>query len=392
MSTNSLNKFPWLGLLALTTAGFIATMTETLPAGLLPQITAELGISESLAGQLVTLYGLGSLIAAVPVALATRGWRRRRLLLLSLIVFLVFNTITAISTNYTLTLVARFFAGVAAGVVWGMLGGYALRMVPEQLKGRAMAVALAGTPIALSLGVPAGTFLGSMMGWRSIFGIMSLLSLILIAWVLWKLPDFSGQTERNRMSTTDVLRTKGVRPILFVILTWMLAHNILYTYIAPFLAKSGLEHYVEITLLTFGISALVGIWIIGALIDRWLRALVLISLGFFALMSLVLGISSNNAIFIFISAAVWGLTFGGSATLLQTALAQAAGEEGVDIAIPLSATVWNLAIAGGGIVGGVLLDMLGTTSLPWTMLIFILLALIVSWGAKKHGFRSFSPE
>ncbi|MGW9019116.1 MFS transporter [Priestia megaterium] len=392
MSTHSLNKFPWLGLLALTTAGFLAIMAETIPAGLLPQITAGLGISESLAGQLVTLYGIGSLVAAVPVALATRGWRRRPLLLLTLIIFLVSNTIAAISTSYALTLVVRFFSGVAAGVIWGMVAGYALRMVPEQLKGRAMAVALAGTPVALSIGVPAGTLLGSMMGWRLVFGIISLVALVLIGWVFWKVPDFPGQTGGKRTSIPEVLRTKGVRPILFVILAWMLAHNILYTYITPFLAKSGLEHYVELVLLIFGVSALVGIWIVGALIDRWLRMLVLVSLAGFALTSLVLGISSDNTIVVFVSAAVWGLTFGGAGTLLQTALAHAAGEEAVDIAIPISATFWNLAIAAGGIVGGILLDMLGTTSLPWTMLIIILLAWVVSWGAKKHGFPSASSK
>ncbi|MFE6167463.1 MFS transporter [Viridibacillus arvi] len=385
MSKASSKKFPLLGLLALTMAGFIAIMTETLPAGLLPEITAGLNISESAAGQLVTLYAIGSLVSAVPVALATKGWRRRPLLLLTIVVFFIFNTITAFSTSFVLTLVSRFFAGMAAGVVWGMIAGYAMRMAPEKFRGRAMAIALAGTPIALSIGVPSGTFLASIMGWRYVFGIMSALSLTLMGWILWKVPDFPGQKVGKRTSLGKLFGTPGVIPILFVILAWMLAHNILYTYIAPFLANIGLESYLELVLLVFGLAALISVWIIGALIDRKLRLLVLISLLAFAIASLLLAINSENVILVFLSIGLWGLSFGGAGTLLQTALALAAGEEAVDIAIPISATFWNLAIAGGGIVGGILLN-IGVQTIPWTLFIIVILALVVSWGAKKHGF------
>ncbi|WP_411431702.1 MFS transporter [Paenibacillus durus] len=66
-------------------------------------------------------------------------------------------------------------------------------MVPEALKGRALAIAMVGTPIALTFGVPFGTLLGDFIGWRAIFGLMSLLALVLIGWVLWRVPDFPGQ-------------------------------------------------------------------------------------------------------------------------------------------------------------------------------------------------------
>lgn len=289
--------------------------------------------------------------------------------------------------NYVLTLVARFFAGVAAGVLWGLIASYALRMVPDHLKGRGMAVAMIGTPIALSLGVPAGTLIGTLMGWRSVFWLMSLLAFLLIFWVLWKVPDYPGQSADKRISVFKVLLTPGVIPILAVVLTWMLAHNILYTYMSPFLDDMGLEPYLGQILLIFGIMALVGIWVIGIFIDRWLRPLVLISLTGFALISLVLGLWSEHGTIIFISVALWGLTFGGAATLLQTALAQAAGKQGVDIVMPINTTVWNLAIAGGGILGGVLLNQWGTTSFPWALLLLLLLALFVAWRAKRYGFR-----
>lgn len=170
-------RLPIAGLLALAMTGFICILTETLPAGLLPQITDGLGVSSSLAGQMVTVYALGSLIAAIPLTIATSGWRRRKVLLLTIIGFLIFNSVTALSTNYALTLVARFFAGMAAGLAWSLLAGYARRMVSAQQQGKAMATAMVGTPITLSLGLPMGTWLGSLVGWRTAFWVMSLLTL-----------------------------------------------------------------------------------------------------------------------------------------------------------------------------------------------------------------------
>lgn len=167
------------------------------------------------------------------------------------------------STSYALTLIARFFAGVAAGAAWGMIAGYARRIVPDTLKGRTLAVAMVGTPVALTFGVPVGTLLGDLIGWRAVFRLMSCLTLILI---------------------------------------------------------------------------------------------------------------------------IWGLTFGGAATQLQTAFANASGEDGVDVVMPINTTVWNSAIAGGGIVGGALLEIIGVQSFPVVLLMLLLVALIITWVAKRHGF------
>ncbi|OMF37939.1 MFS transporter [Paenibacillus sp. FSL H8-0548] len=385
-SDNIPARLPWLALLALAMTGFICIFTETIPAGLLPHIAEGLNITKGMAGQLVTSYAIGSIVAAIPFAISTGGFRRRPLLLAIIVGFLIFNSVTALSSSYVLTLIARFFAGVAAGAAWGMVAGYARRMVPESLRGRALAVAMVGTPIALTFGVPIGTLLGELIGWRLVFGLMSLLTLVLIAWVLWKVPDYPGQPAGQRMTVGQVFVLPGIRPILLVVLTWMLAHNILYTYIAPFLDHLGLGGHVGLILLVFGIMALLSIWIVGLLVDRHLRLLVLISLLGFLLVSAALWTGATSAAFIYTAIAFWGLTFGGAATLLQTALAEASGEEGVDIVMPINTTVWNLAIAGGGIAGGTLLELVGVQSFPGVLLILLLIALIITWSAKIHGF------
>ncbi|WP_083380127.1 MFS transporter [Paraburkholderia fungorum] len=369
--------------------GFICIITETLPAGLLPQIAAGLGISTSLAGQTVTAYAVGSLLAAIPLTIVTQGWRRRNVLLLTILGFLVFNSITAVSSNYWLTLAARFFAGVAAGLAWSLLAGYARRMVPVSQQGKALAVAMIGTPIALSLGVPLGTWLGTAISWRSAFAVISALTLVLIVWVLARVPDYPGQAGHERQSLRSVFTTPGVRPVLGVVVTWMLAHNILYTYIAPFVAQAGLATHVDVVLLIFGLAALLAIGGAGRLVDHHLRVAVLASLAVFAVVSLMFVWLARVPGAVYADVIVWGLTFGGAATLLQTALADAAGD-GADVALSMNVVAWNGAIAGGGLVGGMLLDAWGAQSFPPTVVLLLASGLATAWLSRAHGFKAGS--
>ncbi|PRA58817.1 MULTISPECIES: MFS transporter [Pseudomonas] len=377
--------FPLSGLLALAMTGFIAILSETLPAGLLGQISAGMHISEAMSGQLVTVYALGSLLTAIPLVTLTQGWRRRPVLLLAIVGFLLFNTLTAVSQSYLLTLFARFMTGVAAGLAWGVIAGHARRMVSPVLQGRAMAVAMIGAPVALSLGVPVGTWLGEWVGWRATFAWVSLSSVLLIVWVLYKVPDFDGHAPGQRPGIAQVLRTPGVVAVLLVILTWVLAHNVLYTYIVPFLAAANMAASTGLVLLTFGIAALAGIALVGAWIDRHLRTMVVLSLAGFGAVALVLGFAGQSPTLVFFSVAVWGLTYGGAPTLLQTASADAAGE-GADVAQSMIVTVWNLAIAAGGLLGGVLLTQWGVGSFAWVLLALIGAALLIAGQSRRHGF------
>jgi len=380
------SSIPILALLALAMTAFLALLSETLPAGLLPQIARDLGISEVMTGQLVTVYAIGSILTAIPLTALTSTWHRRNVLLLAIIGFLIFNTATALAPNYAVALVSRFVTGMAAGLAWGLMAGYARRMVRPEQQGRAMAIAMIGTPLALSLGVPLGTLMGGVLGWRSIFGIMSGLAVVLVAWVLLVVPDYPGQKNGERLSIRQVFVTPGVRPILFVIVAWMLAHNILYTYIAPFLAPSGLRPRVDLVLLVYGVGSLAGIWLVSQLIDRWLRPLVLGCIAAFALVVVALGLAMDSPAVIYISMAIWGITFGGAGTLLQTASADAAGD-GMDVAQAMVATIWNVAIAGGGLAGGMLLDGYGAASFPWAMLALLLVALAIAWRAHRYSFK-----
>ncbi|MGE6821485.1 MFS transporter [Pseudomonas soli] len=386
-SPASATRLPMSALLALALTGFIAILSETLPAGLLDQIANGMQISQAMAGQWVTAYALGSLLTAIPLVTLTQGWWRRRVLLLAIGGFILFNGLTAVSSDNTLTLLLRFCTGAAAGLAWGLIAGHARRMVAPAQQGKAMAVAMLGQPIALSLGLPIGTWLGALMGWRATFVMVTLAALLLAAWVLRAVPDFPGQAAGKRPAALAVLRTPGVARVLLVILAWILGHNILYTYIVPLIAAAGMADAVGQVLMTFGLASLAGIALVGLGVDRHLRGLVLLCLAGFALATLALGQVQGAPWLVHVSVALWGLTYGGAPTLLQTACADAAGEGG-DVAQSMLVTVWNSAIALGGIIGGLLLVGAGVGAFGAVVLALVGLAWLLVLGGRRAGFAA----
>jgi predicted MFS family arabinose efflux permease len=105
------------------------------------------------------------------------------------------------------------------------------------------------------------------------------------------------------------------------------------------------------------------------------------------LASLALALWGNYPAVFYVAVGVWGLAYGGAATLFQTASAKTAGDA-ADVAQSMIVTVWNIAIAGGGLIGGVLLETLGVTSFPWALVILLIPTLLCAWLAKNHGFPS----
>ena len=371
----STERLPIGALLALAMAAFITLLTEIMPAGLLSSIAQGLNVSESLAGQFITAYAAGALIAAIPVTSLTQGMRRRPLLLTAIFGFAAVNLVTSLSDSYGVSLVARFFAGVFGGIVWSLLAGYAMRMSPSHLSGRAIAISGAGATIALVLGVPLGALLGRAIGWQGAFGLMSALALLLIVWIVAIVPDFPGQTKAQRQTLSSVFLKTGIRAVLFVVFTFVVAHNILYIYIEPLLEPFGLSAKVDIVLFVFGLGSIIGLWFVGAMVDRRLQFLAVASIMFFAVASLLLGLWGDLSQMVYPSVAVWGLAVGGFATITQTALSRFAGES-VDVAQSMYTTGWNTAVASGGVVGGVLLDRSGVASFAWIVIGILAVSLL----------------
>ena len=371
-----------LGLVALASATFITVLTECVAAGLLPSISSDLGISASLVGQLTTAYALGSLLTAIPMVELTSHLQRRPLLMAALLGFALANSTMTWTDSYSLMLASRFVGGIAAGLLWSLVAGYASRMVVPEQQGRAISVVMVGIPLAMTIGIPAGTWLAQHVGWRWVFGLMSLLSVALVAWSRITLPQVAGVTAQQSGTLRKVLKRPGLIAVYAVMLFAVLAHNTLYTYIAPFAALSGSQGSLDRLLLLFGVTSVVSIAVTGALIDRWMRALIAAEMVLFLAAAVAMALWPASQVVLVTAVALWGLGFGGVSALIQTAVARRSAEQ-VDLGQSLVVVGWNLAIAGGGAAGGAVLKSASAAMLPWLLVALLVLTLWVALAAKK---------
>jgi predicted MFS family arabinose efflux permease len=373
---------PWSALIALATAAFIGILTEALPAGMLPDMGHSLSVGDSAMGQALTVYAIASSVTAIPLQALTASWRRKPLILAAVFGIAVANLVTALSDSYALIMVFRFAAGVAAGFIWALLVEYARRLAPAHLQGRAIAITMTGVPLALSLGIPLGTFLSNVFDWRLTFALVTVLGLLLVGWIAVVVPDLAGHREERREPILRAFRRPGVAAVLFVVAAYVLAHNILYTYIATFLDEYHMKGSTDRVLLVFGIASLLSIWIVGAHVDRRLRELTVASTALFAAGALLLGLLAGNNAVVYGAMVLWGLGWGGVTTLLQTAVTDAGGTPGQALLV----TVWNGFMSAGGAVGGLLLDGMGPKSFPWSVLILLVPVLFVVLAGRQHAF------
>jgi predicted MFS family arabinose efflux permease len=379
------DRLPGKALFGLFLAGFIGILTECLPAGLLPEISHTLGTSVALTGQIVTIYALATALAAIPLSRLTSNWPRKNVLQLALGTVAVANALTAVSTSYTLTLVIRFIAGLATGLIWPLLGGYAARLAPAGRQGRAIAIALAGTPLGLALGVPVGTWLSRFGGWQVAFYASAALIALTMVWVLVTLPNLAGQSMAERLKVLLVLVIPGLRTILFALTAYMVAHNILYTYITDFLGHAGMGGQAGWVLFAFGVTSVLSVLVVGTHIDHHLRKLVVGSTVLFAISVLVLAVFASEPVLIYVATAAWGFAFGSSPSLFIGGAINATGAAS-HVAQAITITVFSSSIALGALFGGVLVADLGTASITWASLVLVAAAAVAVIGGKKHAF------
>jgi predicted MFS family arabinose efflux permease len=177
--TRAASKIPWGGLLVLAAAGFTAVTTELLPSGLLPQISRDLGVDESAVGSLTAAYAAIIVFTALPLSRLLGGRVPRKTLLMgTVLAFALSNVLLALSPNLEVAIAARLLGGIAHGMLWSSMAPYVARIVPAHSVGKSMAVVFSGTSIALAVGAPIGTLMGTLMTWRVSFVVLAGVGLV----------------------------------------------------------------------------------------------------------------------------------------------------------------------------------------------------------------------
>ena len=280
---------PGWAILALAMGGFAIGTTEFVTMGVLPEIAAGVGVSIPEAGHVISAYALGVVVGAPLIAVLGARLPRRGLLVALMSAFAVANAASALAGDYGQLVLARFLSGVPHGAYFGLASLVAAGLVSPERRGRAVSRMMLGLPVATVVGVPAGTWMGQQLGWRTTYGAVTVIAALTVALVLVLVPsrpgdkDATGRRELRAFASSQVWLTLLVGAVGF---GGMFA---VYSYIAPTVTDvAGLPaSRVPLYLLSFGLGALLGTELGGRLAD-WsvLRSLVLSSAVMGAMLAL----------------------------------------------------------------------------------------------------------
>jgi predicted MFS family arabinose efflux permease len=350
----------WAGVVSLSLGVFGLVTAEFLPASLLTPISQDLHVSIGAAGQSVTMTAVVGAIAGPAVVIGTRRLDRR-LTLFGLTALLVISSlIAAFSEGLVTLLVARALLGIALGGFWALSLALAMRLVPEQLMPRAMAIIMTGVSVATVCAAPVGAWVGEAYGWRFAFLIAAVVGgLALLAQVL-TLPAMpsSGAAGLNTMAA--VLRRPVIRLGLLTVLLVVAGHFAGFTFIRPFLETAphfGVEG-VSAVLLAFGIGGFLGNLFGGFVSERNTTLSIVIAAVGIAVTTLALALAGSFASVAFVATTLWGFAFGALPVSVQSFVTQAASDE-AESAGALMLTTFQVAISSGAAIGGLIVDAQG---------------------------------
>ncbi len=386
-SLSNSSPFPWVGLFTLSALLFVTGTSEFLPTGLLPDIARDLDVTESQVGFLMTVFAASVVISAAPLASLTRRLPRKPLILAVLGVFVLANLLAAIAPNYGSLVVARVLGGLSHGLFWAVVGAYSGHLVPRSQLGRAVAITSAGGTAAFVLGVPVGTAIGHIVGWRLTFVALAAIMVLLAVVTVRFLPPVQHidlpRTGEIPLPLRKDASIPGIVVISLTVIVLIVGQNILATYVTPFLIGPGSvdRGAVAGVLFLYGLGGAVGLVLASTISERFPRGGLVGVVGVVALSVLVMGLFSQLAPVLIAAVLVWGIAFGAIPTMLQARMLRTASKRMRDMASAYLTTSFNIAIAGGALIGGLLLGTAGVTVLPFATVSVLILAVAFSVAA-----------
>jgi MFS transporter, DHA1 family, inner membrane transport protein len=379
-----------LALWALTLSAFAIGTTEFVIVGLLPTLAQDLGVSLPSAGLLVSLYALGVAIGAPVLTALTARFPRKTVLLGLMALFIAGNLLAWLAPGYQSLIAARILTGLAHGVFFSIGSTIATGLVSKDKEASAIALMFTGLTVALVTGVPLGTWIGQMFGWRATFLIVSVLGMVALIGSALLVP--SNLKQAKSAPLRQQLQVLTEPRLLLVYAMTAVGYGgtfVAFTYLAPILQQiSGFDAgAISLILLVYGVSVAVGnIWG-GKLADKVgpIKALSYI----FAALALVLftfTFTAANPITAVLTVLVWGAFAFGNVPGLQVYVVQLAEKytpDAVDVASGLNIAAFNVGIAMGALVGGVIVNDLQLLDTPWIGGVIVLGALVLTrWSGR----------
>ncbi|GAB6259218.1 MULTISPECIES: MFS transporter [Peribacillus] len=374
---------------------FVVGMVELIIGGLLDIVANDLDVSLGQAGFLMTVFSLAFALAAPILLSVTQRVERKRLTLITLVIFLLGNVIAILSPYYSILLFGRIIAASSGSLLIALCLTMVPNIVTEQYRARAIGIVFMGVSASLVLGVPIGLMLGNAFGWRAPFIMISILTLVSMAGVFFFLERMAPKPSipiRRQLRTLKNRKILFAQATSFVMLT---GHLTLYGYLTPFLKmKLGLDGtWVSIVYLIFGIAAVVGGGIGGFLADRFGSKRTIISvIIFFAVSMLSIPYTTFSLPLFLILMVIWSMLSWAITPAMQSYLIELSPETS-DIQQTLNNSAVHVGIAFGSFIGGIVIEQTSVEFNPTVGGVLVLISLgTAALSVMSYGHQEFKKS
>lgn len=366
---------------------FIVGMVEMMVAGIMNLMSDDLGVSEAIIGQLVTLYALTFAICGPILVKLTNRYPARPVLLWTLVIFIVGNGIIVVAPNFTILVIGRILSSAAASlIIVKVLALTAMLTIPKN-RGKMIGVVYTGFSGANVFGVPIGTMIGDWIGWRFTFIFIIVISLITGLLMLKYLPTTTELNQANRMYnnvsddnqvTTHIVRPVEIVKFLAITLLILIANSVTFVFINPLILENGHSMgYVSLALLVNGVAGVVGTSMGGVLADkltskRWL----IIAFTVFIIVMLAINLILSTTILLLVGLFIWNIVQWSTNPAIQSGIIEHV-EGDTSQVMSWNMSCLNAGIGLGGIIGGLVVSNMNVEAVTFVSAFIGLLGLII---------------
>jgi MFS transporter, DHA1 family, inner membrane transport protein len=376
-------KGPTLVLVTLFFGVFVMGCAEMLVVGVLDLIAADLGVSVSAAGGLVTAFALGIAIGGPALTLLTVKLDKRTVLIGAIVVFVLANLVLVLGSAYGVFLAARFVAGAVEGLFIGVAFVTGMSIVPPERAGRAISMIISGVTVSAAVGVPLGTLASQGLGWRGSFTAIVVLCVVALIATVALVPGVPG-TGRGAGGQAKYAFAPRVLAMLTLNIVVFASLYTALTYIVPFLQQvTGVTGaVVSVFLFAYGLATAVGSFGGGRFADKNATGTLIVATTGTAIALLALYLVGSSPIFVALVLLAWGMLAMSMAPALQLRVVTLAGP-GAGLASSLPASAVNVGIALGSAAGGVAISDFGPSAPMVTGAAIAAIGIVIAW-ATSH--------
>ncbi|MFP5163577.1 MFS transporter [Staphylococcus equorum] len=370
---------------------FIVGMVEMMVAGIMNLMSNDLGVSEAIIGQLVTLYAITFAIAGPILVKVTNRFSPRPVLLWALVMFMLGNVIIAVAPDFTILVFGRILSSAAAALIVVKILALTALLTAPQHRGKMIGIVYSGFSGANVFGVPIGTIIGDLVGWRFTFLFIVAVSILVGILMYFYVPDpefkastTSTSSQKRGSSYSKILRPAEITKYLGITFLLLVANSVTFIYINPLMLSSGHDlSFVSIALLINGIAGVIGTSMGGVLSDkltskRWLT----IATSIFILMMLVLNVFLPGTGLLLMVIFIWNIMQWSTNPAVQSGIIEHVDGDTSQV-MSWNMSSLNAGIGTGGIIGGLVVSKIDVLAVTYFSAAIALVALILVISLKK---------